>query len=58
MTIEIERKDLRGAPVRQPQAAVMPAGGFSDNKVIGQEARFGHKTILSAERRRLEGVYP
>ena len=46
MTIEIERKNLRGAPVRQPQAAVVPAGGFSDNKVIGQEARFGHKGHL------------
>jgi hypothetical protein len=46
MTIEIERKNLRGAPVRQPQAAIVPAGGFSDNKVIGQEARFGHKGHL------------
>ena len=46
MTIEIERKNFRGTPVRQPQAAVMPAGGFSDNKVVGQEARFGHKGHL------------
>ena len=46
MPFQVEGEDLLGAPVRQPQAAAMPAGGLPDDQVCCQHTRFGHVNLL------------